>query len=91
MIEREIEALSARDRVELETLERDVWQRAGELASSRKMGRTLVSLQALVVALSVVSSAVAGITMASERARASGVLNPGANLAPSALLFGKRP
>ncbi len=93
MIQREIEALEARERVDLDALEADVWRRESQVRASQRAGRTLASMQAVVVALSVVSSAAAGVTIATNRAAAEPVslFNPGADLAPSSLLFGKRP
>lgn len=93
MVEKDIEALAARDRTDLGSLEADMWRREGEVRASRKAGRTLVTLQAVVAAVSVVSSGAAGIALATDRAQAQPVslFNPGANLAPSSLLFGRRP
>lgn len=93
MIEQEIAALVARDRADLSGLETDIWRRETQIRTSQKAGRTLASLQAAVIAMSVISSAAAGMTMATIRAEARPVslFNPGADLAPSSLLFEKRP
>lgn len=93
MVEKGIEALSARDHPNLGSLEADIWQREREVRASQRAGRTLASLQAVVVALSVISSGAAGVALATDRAQAQPVslFNPGADLAPSSLLFGRRP
>lgn len=93
MLDQDFEKLTARDRRELPTLEADVWRREGELSAARKQGRRLASLQALVVVVAIVSSATAGVTLASERAEARSIspFNAGMALAPSSLLFGNRP
>lgn len=93
MIEKEIAALAARDRADLHGLEADIWRREGRIRASQNAGRMLVSLQAAVLAMSVISSAAAGMTMATARAEARPVslFNPGADLAPSSLLFEERP
>lgn len=93
MVEKDIEALTARDRMDLGSLEADIWRREREVQASRRAGRTLASLQAVVVAVSAISSGAAGVVLATDRALAQPVslFNPGADLAPSSLLFGKRP
>lgn len=93
MIEREIAALVARDCADLRELEADMWRCESQILASRKAGRTLASLQAAIVAVSIISSAAMGVTMATVRAEARPVslFNPGDDLAPSSLLFGKRP
>lgn len=93
MVEKGIEALTARDRADLGSLEADIWEREREVRASQKAGRTLASLQALVVAVSVISSGAAGVALATDRAQAqpASLFNPGADLAPSSLLFGRRP
>jgi hypothetical protein len=93
MIEQEIAALAARDCADLGGLEADVWRSESQIRTSQRSARTLASLQAVVVAVSIISSAAAGATMATVQAEARPVslFNPGADLAPSSLLFGKRP
>lgn len=93
MVEKGIEALTARDQADLGSLEADIWRREREVRASRKAGRTLAGIQAAIVALSVISSGAAGVALATDRVRAQPVslFNPGADLAPSSLLFGRRP
>jgi hypothetical protein len=93
MLEHEISALVSRDRTDLSGLEADIWRRESQIRVSQKAGRTLISLQAAVMALSVICSTSVGMVMATHRAQASPVslFNPGAGLAPSSLLFGRRP
>jgi hypothetical protein len=91
MIESEIQDLARRDgAIDLQGLEADIWAREAEIRASRRAGRTLASLQAAVVALAVVTSAALGTAMVRNTpvARQANLLNPGASLAPSALLFG---
>lgn len=90
MLEQEIATLVARDHADLSTLEADVWRREAKLRAARRANRTLVSLQALVVVLSTVSSAAIGMTAATGQVQAhqGSFFNPGAELAPSSLLFG---
>lgn len=92
MVERGIEALTARDRADLGSLEADIWRREREVRASRRAGRTLASLQGVVVAISMIFSGVAGAVLATERppAHAVSLFNPGADFAPSSLLFGRR-
>jgi hypothetical protein len=92
MIEQDIAALIARDRADLNGLEANVWQRENQLLAFQQAGRTLISAQAAIVALSIIMSASAGVAMAAEQARAKPVLlfNSGVDLAPSSLLFGGR-
>lgn len=93
MFDHDIEKLTARDQRDLLTLEADVWRRESELSAAQTQGRRLASLQALVVAVAVISSATAGITLAGEQAQARSIspFNAGMALAPSYLLFGNHP
>jgi hypothetical protein len=91
MIEREIQDLVRRDgAINLQKLEADIWAREAEIQASRRARRTLASLQAVVVALAVVTSAALGTAMVRSApvTRQVSLLNPGASLAPSTLLFG---
>ncbi|MDR5728488.1 MAG: hypothetical protein RB191_13755 [Terriglobia bacterium] len=94
MIEQEIAALVTRDCADLRGLEADMWRRESKKRTSQRAVRTLASLQAAVVAVSVISSAAAGVAEATTvrvQAQPASLFNPGADLAPSSLLFGKRP
>lgn len=91
MIEQGIKALVSRDSRDLRSLEEDFWRRECEVRASQRASRTLASLQAAVVALSVISSGAAGMVLASNRTeeQSASLFNPGTEMAPSSLLFGK--
>jgi hypothetical protein len=90
MLEKEVRDLIRRDSfVNLDGLEADIWSREAEIGSSQKSSRTLATFQAVVVVFAIFTSAAVGSSMAktSLPSRAN-ILNPGASLAPSVLLFG---
>jgi hypothetical protein len=91
MIDDDINKLIERDsRIDLQTLEADIWRLEAGIRAGQKVSRSLASWQGLVIVLAVLSSASVGISTAmnSANARPGNVLVPGENLAPSSLLFG---
>ncbi|MES2255560.1 MAG: hypothetical protein V4559_11020 [Pseudomonadota bacterium] len=92
MLEKEIQDLIRRDSlVNLGDLEADIWRREAEISDSQKASRTLAAFQAVVVIFAIFTSAAFGSSMAkSSLLPHASILNPGASLAPSVLLFGGR-
>lgn len=92
MLEKEIQDLIQRDSlVNLSDLEADIWRREAEISGSQKASRTLAAFQAVVVIFAIFTSATFGSSMARTFFLShDSILNPGANLAPSVLLFGGR-
>ena len=91
MIDDDILALVRRDgTADLTALESDIRRRQESLRAARGASRRLASLQALVVAVAIAASAVAGMAAAVRAAneRPSDTFTAAARLAPSSLLFG---
>lgn len=88
MLERDIYALNARERVNLDGLEADIWHRERHLLALRAATRLLASWQGLVLALAVIASALAGVAAARYMAPPSAFMAE-ENMAPSTLLLGR--
>jgi hypothetical protein len=89
MLEQEIVALTARERVNLDRLESDIWQRERHIAAIRAAGRFLASSQGAVLVIAVVLSAAMGASLASRDVGPRFMVEE--NLAPSHLLLGDTP
>jgi hypothetical protein len=89
MLESDISRLNAREQVNLDGLESDIWRRERHVLALRTASRWLASWQGLVLVLAVVSSAATGVAVATHLASpTSFVAEEG--LAPSNLLLGSR-
>jgi transposase len=89
MLERDISRLNAREHVNLDGLETDIWRRERHVLAIRAASRLLASWQGLVLVLAVATSAATGVAMATHLASpTSFVAEEG--LAPSNLLLGSR-
>jgi hypothetical protein len=94
MIENDIQRLVSRDSgFDLSSLQKDIWVREALIQGGRAATRRLVSWQALVLVVAIVSSAEAGSTLAisSAKAQSHRTLLDAEGLAPSSLLFGAHP
>ena len=94
MIDKDLKELIARDsRFRLDRLELDIWQRTAARHTAVRTSKVLASWQAAVVALAILGSATVGMTAAThvQTTNKSRLLGFGDELAPSTLLFGKRP
>jgi hypothetical protein len=89
MFEQEIVALTARERVNLDRLESDIWHRERHIAALRAAGRFLASSQGAVLVIAVVLSAAIGAAIASRGVDPRFMVEE--NLAPSHLLLGDKP
>jgi hypothetical protein len=89
MLESDISRLNAREHVNLEGLESDIWRRERHVLALRATGRWLASWQGLVLVLAVVASAATGAAMATHLAPKAGFVAE-ESLAPSNLLLGSR-
>lgn len=86
MLEQDIIALSEREPLPLERLEKDIWDREKLIATMR---RFLTSGQAVIIGAAILVSAVVGILVAAQLATPS--LTTEEKLAPSYLLLGTKP
>ena len=87
MLERDIYALNARERINLDGLEADIWHRERHLRALQAASRLLASWQGLILALAVVASAAAGVLAARYMMPSSGLVAE-ESMAPSTLLLG---
>jgi hypothetical protein len=89
MLESDISRLNAREHVNLDGLETDIWRRERHVLALRAASRLLASWQGLVLVLAVVVSAGAGAAVTAHLARPSSFVAE-EGLAPSNLLLGSR-
>jgi hypothetical protein len=89
MLESDISRLNAREHVNLEGLESDIWRRERQVLALRATGRWLASWQGLVLVLAVLTSAATGAVVATHLAPKAGFVAE-EGLAPSNLLLGSR-
>ena len=89
MLEKDISRLNARDRVNLDGLESDVWRRERHVLALQAAARLLASWQGFVLVLAVVASAAIGAAVAAHVAQPAAFVSE-ENLAPSHLLLGSR-
>ena len=89
MLENDISRLNARERVNLDGLEVDIWCREHQVLALRATSRWLASWQGLVLVLAVVTSAATGAFVAARLAPPAGFVAE-EGLAPSNLLLGTR-
>jgi hypothetical protein len=89
MLESDISRLNARERVNLDGLESDIWRRERHILARRAASRWLASSQGLVLVLAVVTSAATGVAVATHPAPPSGFVAE-ESLAPSNLMLGSR-
>jgi hypothetical protein len=89
MLESDISRLNAREHVNLDGLETDIWRRERHLLALRAASRLLASWQGLVLVLAVVVSAGVGAAVTAHLARPSSFVAE-EGLAPSNLLLGSR-
>lgn len=89
MLEKDISRLNARDRVNLDGLESDVWRRERHVQALQAAGRLLASWQGFVLALAVVISAATGAALAAHVSQPAAFVAE-ENLAPSHLLLGSQ-
>jgi hypothetical protein len=87
MLEKDISHLNAREHLNLESLESDIWRRERHLVALRAASRWLASWQGLVLVLAVLASAAAGASVARHLAPRTGFIAE-EGLAPSNLLLG---
>ena len=89
MLETDISLLNAREHVNLDELESDIWRRERHVQARQAATRWLASWQGLVLVLAVVTSAATGEAVATRLAPPSGFVAE-EGLAPSNLLLGSR-
>ncbi len=89
MLESDIFCLNAREHVNLDGLELDIWCRERDVLALRAASRRLASWQGLVLVLAVVTSAATGAAVATHLAPPTGFVAE-EGLAPSNLLLGSR-
>ena len=89
MLESDISRLTARERVNLDGLEADIWRRERHVLARQAASRRLASWQGLVLMLAVVSSAAMGAAVTAHPAQPSRFVAE-ERLAPSNLLLGSR-
>ena len=89
MLERDISRLNAREQVNLDGLEADIWRRERYVLARQAAGRRLASWQGLVLVLAMVASAATGAAVTAHPAPPSSFVAE-EGLAPSNLLLGSR-
>jgi hypothetical protein len=89
MLDQDIHRLNAREQVDLDQLEADIWRRERHVLAQRTTNRWLASWQGLVLTLAVVTSAATGAMAATRLAHPAGFVAE-ERLAPSNLLLGTR-
>jgi hypothetical protein len=89
MLENDISRLNARERVDLDGLEADIWCRERHVRALQATSRMLASWQGLVLVLAVVASAAMGAVVTVHLATPSSFVAE-EGLAPSNLLLGSR-
>jgi hypothetical protein len=89
MLERDISRLNAREHVNLDGLESDIWRLERHVLARQAASRWLASSQGLVLVLAVVTSAATGVAVATHLAPPSGFVAE-ESLAPSNLMLGSR-
>ncbi len=89
MLDQEMVALDAREAVNLDRLERDIWQRERHIATLRAARRFLASSQGAILVIAVVLSAAIGASTATRDVGPRFMIEE--NLAPSHLLLGEKP
>ena len=89
MLENDISRLNARERVNLEGLEADIWCRERHVQALQAASRMLASWQGFVLVLAVVASAAIGAAVTVHLAPPSSFVAE-EGLAPSNLLLGSR-
>jgi hypothetical protein len=89
MLERDISRLNAREHVNLDGLEFDIWRLERHVLARQAASRWLASSQGLVLVLAVVTSAATGVAVATHLAPPSGFVAE-ESLAPSNLMLGSR-
>ena len=89
MLDKDISLLNARERVDLDGLESDIWRRERHIRALQSASRLLASWQTLVLVLAIMVSAAAGAAAAGHLVPASGFVAE-ESLTPSNLLLGSR-
>jgi hypothetical protein len=87
MLENDISRLNARERVNLDGLEADIWRRERHVRARQAASRMLASWQGFVLVLAVVGSAAMGAAVTVPLAQPSSFVAE-EGLAPSNLLLG---
>ena len=77
-------------KTELSRLEADIWRREAALRAHRRIARQLAIWQGVVMAIAVIGSAAAGMTLSAHLGdeRRASLMMPDEQFAPGKLLFG---